>query len=291
LARRNQARTWERLGTDDGGLHFLETALAQGLPLARRRHTWIAVRGLSVRGLASARPRGQHIAWEVDHLSAADDAVGTGILEELSRSLGKESVEKVFLRLDADSPLLEASHRAGFFPCFRERLLRVDGAPPRLETEPAPLCERTATDAYPLFQIYNAAVPSTARSYEAVTFREWLAAQEKGRYQQLVLPGAGRLLAWLRLLKSGRGGAFSLLRHPDEPRTLDSLLAAAFERLADRRPIFSLVPEYDEALARRLEELGFATAAEYVLLARRLLRPVEEAVPVRKAAEQPYPVS
>lgn len=278
---------------EDGGLHFLERALEQGLPLARRRHTWIAVRGLSVRGLASARPRGQHIAWEVDYLSAADgeEAVGSSLLEELSRSLGEQSVEKVFLRLDADSCLLEASHRAGFFPCCRERVLRIDGAPPRLEAEPAPLSQRTAADAYPLFQLYNAAVPGTTRSYQAVTFREWLAAEEKGRCQQLVLPSEGRLLAWLRLLKSGRGGTFSLVRHASEGRALDSLLAAAFDRLADRRPIFSLVPEYDETLVRRLEELGFATAGEYVLLVRRLLRPVEEAVLVREGAEQPYPVS
>jgi hypothetical protein len=291
-ARRNQARTWDRLGVEDGGIHFLERALEQGLPLARRRHTWVAVRGLSVRGVASARPRGQHIAWEVDYLSAAveDEAAGTSLLEELCRSLGEERVEKVFLRLDSDSPLLEASHRAGFFPCCREHLLRIDGPPPP-KAEPAPLCQRAAADAYPLFQLYNAAVPGTTRSHQAVTFREWLAAQEKGRCQQLVLPGDGHLLAWLRLLRSGRGGTFSLLHHPSEGRAIDGLLAAAFERLAGGRPIFALVPEYDETLARRLEELGFTMSGEYVLLAKRLLRPVEEAVPVREAAEQAYPVS
>jgi hypothetical protein len=277
---------------EDGGFHFLERALEQGLPMGRRRHTWIAARGLSVRGLASARARKQHIAWEVDYLSAAegDETAGASLLEELCGGLAGEGVEKVFLRLEMDSLLLQASHRAGFFPCCQERLLSMDDAP-SLEVEPAPLCQRTAADAYALYQLYNAAVPATTRSYEAITFREWLAAEQKGRYQQLVLPGEGRLLAWLRLLTSGGGGAFSLLRHPGEERAIDSLLAAAFARLADRRPIFALVPEYDEALTRRLEELGFATAAEYVLLARRLLRPVKEAVPVREGAEQPYAVS
>ena len=41
----------------------------------------------------------------------------------------------------------------------------------------------------------------------------------------------------------------------------------------------------------RLEDLGFRAVAEYVVLANRLVRPVEEAVAVAEGVRQPYPVS
>lgn len=293
---RNEARTWERLGIEEQGFHLLDSTIEQWLPLAGRRHTWIAVRGLNVRGLASARWRGARRAWEVDYFVApsADTSVCLSLLEQLARSLGGAGVEKVFLRLDADSGLLAVVREAGFFPYLGERLLRIDGAPPGLGPSNLPLRQRRiSADILPLFQLYNASVPATVRRHEGVTLREWLAAQEKGRCQHLVLQDdpTGRVTAWLRIAKSERGSRFSLLSERREAVPLDHLLAAALSYLADKRPIFCLVPEYQRTLARHLGEMGFRPAAEYVVLVNRLVRPVEEAVPVPEAARQPYPVS
>jgi len=95
----------------------------------------------------------------------------------------------------------------------------------------------------------------------------------------------------LRISKSRRAGRFSLLIQRREDVPLDYLLAAALDHLAGRRPILCLVAEYQKAVARRLEELGFRAAGEYVVLVNRLARPVEEAVPVAEGVSQPYPVS
>jgi len=296
---RNEARTWERLGIEERGFHLpwpVGATLEQWLPLAGRRHTSVAVRGLNVRGLASARRRGARRAWEVDYLVApsADESVCLSLLEQLARGLGGAGVEKVFLRLDAASDLLAAVRQAGFFPYLRERLLRIDGAPPGLGPSSLPLRQRRiSADILPLFHLYNASVPAAVRRHEGVTLREWLAAQEKGPCQHLVLSDdpTGRVTAWLRVAKGARGSRFNVLSERGEAVPLDCLLAAALSYLADRRPIFCLVPEYQRTLARNLIEMGFRPVAEYVVLVNRLVRPVEETVPAPEPARQPYPVS
>jgi len=293
LPYRNEAQTWERLGLEEARFRLLESTLKQWLPLADRRDTWIAVRGLRVCVLASVRRRCGPSAWEVDHLVASqgDEALCLMLLEQLSQGLGRAGVEKVFLRLKADSPLLETIRQAGFFPYLKERLLAIDRAPQGLEPGKLSLRERTLADALPLFHLYNAAVPAAVRRNEAVTLREWVSVQEKGHCQHLIAAGTDGPTALLRISKSNRAGRFSLLTQRRQDVPLDYLLAAAVNYLASRRPIFCLVPEYQKAVARRLEELGFRAVAEYVVLVNRLVRPVEEAVPVAEGVRQAYPVS
>ena len=289
----NEAQTWERLGLEEPRFRLLESALKQWLPLGGRRHTWTAVRGLGACSLVSARRRCGPSAWEVDYLitSQGNETACWSLLEQLSEELGRAGVEKLFLRLKADSPLLEVIRQVGFFPYLKERLLAIARAPQGLEPWKLPLRERTSADAFALFQLYNAAVPAAVRRNEAATVREWVGVQEKGRCQHLIATGADGPVAWLRIAKGNRAGRFSLLTQRREEVPLDYLLAAAFDHLADRRPILCLVPEYQKSVAQRLEELGFRAVAEYVVLVNRLARPVEEAVPVADGVRHPYPVS
>jgi hypothetical protein len=292
-AYRNEAKTWERLGLTDPGFRLLESTLKPWLPLAGRRHMWIAARGLRACGLASVRRRSGPNAWEVDYLIAGqeDETLCLTLLEQLSQGLGRAGVEKVFFRLKADSPLLRTIRRAGFFPYLKERLLAIDRVPRGLEPANLPLRERTSADVLPLFQLYNASVPLAVRRQEAATLREWVGVQEDGHCQHLIVTGTDGPAASLRMSKRNRVGRFSLVVQRRQVVSLDDLLAAALGYLADRRPILCLVPEYQKAVARRLEELGFRAVAEYAVLLNRLVRPVEEAVPVAEGVQQPYPVS
>jgi hypothetical protein len=290
---RNEAQTWERLGLEEARFRLLENVLRQWLPLAGHRHTWTAVRGLGACALASARRRSSPSAWEVDYLitSQGNETVCLTLLERLSQGLGRAGVEKVFLRLKADSRLVGTIRQAGFFPYLKELLLTIDRAPEGLEPGKLPLRERSLTDTLPLFQLYNASVPSAVRRNEAATLRDWVSVQEKGHCHHLIVPGAEGPTALLRISKGNRAGRFSLLAQRRKDVPLDDLLAAALDYLGDRRPILCLVPEYQKAVVRRLEELGFRAVAEYVVSLNRLVRPVEEAVPVAEGVRQPYPVS
>jgi hypothetical protein len=271
----------------------LEKAFRQWVPIGGDRLTWVARDRLALRGLASARRRGRPSAWEVDYLivESGEESIAAGLLEEVTRGLGRACVEKVFIRLETQDRLLDVARSAGFFPYLKEQLWRLERVSEGLDCPPLPMRPRTPADMLPLFQLYNAAVPAAVRRYEALNLREWVAMQERGRCRQFVLEKDGRVAAWLRLARHDGAGCFALLAARRHDAPLDDLLAIALNRLHDRRPIFCLVPEYEKALAARLPELGFQPAAEYMLLANRLVRPIEEAAPVPAGAHQPYPVS
>src|SRR5713226_3053233 len=87
----NEAMTRDRIGTHDSP-HPLETAFEQWFSFATGRHTWISVKGPTLRGLVSARKRGSKLAWEIDCLinaSEADNSVLMSLLDQLTAAAGK----------------------------------------------------------------------------------------------------------------------------------------------------------------------------------------------------------
>jgi hypothetical protein len=108
---------------------------------------------------------------------------------------------------------------------------------------------------------------------EGATFAEWLAAQERHwltrRSTQLVLDRDGYLGAWIRAAADGDVGRFDLLVHPRELDLLEPLLLAALARLSSQGVLLTLVPEYEEPLARLLKRMGFERQDQYVVMAKR----------------------
>jgi len=281
----NEAKTRDRLGREESSPSPLESALEQWFSFATGRHTWISVRGSTLRGLISARRRSSNAAWEVDCLidASGDDAGCLSLLDRVSEEAGRGGAEKIFLRLAADSSVVPIARRAGFAPCViedryshqgpvsAERLDRLAGQ--SRASSALPLRRRSRADAYPLFQLYNAAVPEPVRRVEGATFAEWLAAQERHwlrrRSAQLVLERSGYLGAWIRTAADGDIGRFDLLAHPRELDLLEPLLMAALARLPGQGVLLALVPDYQEPLARLLERLGFERQGQYVVMAKR----------------------
>ena len=282
---RNEAKTRDRLGRDESSPSPLESALEQWFSFATGRHTWISVRGSTLRGLISARRRSANAAWEVVCLIDAsdDDSVCLSLLDRVSEEAGRGGAQKIFLRLAVDSSIVPIARRASFVPCVIENRYdhqgpvsaeRLDGAAGRGRANPElPLRRRTRADAYGLFQLYNVAVPEPVRRVEAATFAEWLAAQERHwlgrRSAQLVLGRDGYLGAWVRTAVDGDIGRFDLMVHPRELDVLEPLLMAALSRLRGQGVLVTLVPEYQEPLAGLLERHGFKRQDQYVVMAKR----------------------
>ena len=283
----NEAKTRDRLGREESSPSPLESALEQWFSFATGRQTWISVRGSTLRGLISARRRSSNAAWEVDCLinAAEEESICLSLLDRVSEEAGRGGAEKIFLRLAAESGVVPIARRAGFVPCVVENRYahqgpvsaeRLDGQTPRsLAGSALPLRRRSRTDAYALFQLYNAAVPESVRRVEAATFAEWLAAQERHwlgrRSTQLVLERDGCLGAWIRTAADGDIGRFDLLVHPRELDLLEPLLMAALARLSGQGILLALVPEYQEPLARLLESAGFERQDQYVVMAKRTM--------------------
>ncbi|MDP9235780.1 MAG: hypothetical protein M3P30_00020 [Chloroflexota bacterium] len=271
----NEAMTLDRIGTQDSP-HPLETAFEQWFSFATGRHTWISVKGPTLRGLISARKRASKLVWEIDCLiNAADNDNGVlmSLLDQTTAAAGKSGALKIFARLPGDSAIAATVSRCGFAPYVREIVYRratdssqTFGANPDLR-------RRSKADSYPVFQLYNAVVPHEIRRVEAMTFAEWAGAQESlGRTSQYVQESGGRVCGLLRVAGDGDIGRFEVLGEHD---ALDDLIESGLAKVANRKLAYSVVPEYQEGVRVRLERAGFEAVEEYSVLARRTVRLVK----------------
>jgi hypothetical protein len=286
----NEAMTLDRIGTQDSP-HPLETAFEQWFSFATGRHTWISVKGPTLRGLVSARKRGSKLAWEIDCLIDAepdDDSVLLSLLDQVTEAAGRSGALRIFVRVPADSRLEASIVRCGFGAYAREQVYVAatkDAAAVR--ANPGSLRRRAKDDAYRVFQLYNDTVPEAVRRFEAMTFSEWSAAQERiGRATQWVSEDdRGRLSGWLRTASDGEIGRFDLL---GAPGAIDDLVGVALQKCASRERAYVLVKDYQEPLAGRLETLGFEEGDAYTVLSRRTVHPVKAAQKVPSLARTTF---
>lgn len=278
----NEARTWDRLGTDEGAPGVLGAAVEQWFSFATRHRTWVSIRGQTILGMVSTRNLGTPAAWEIDTLIPASsevEDVTLSLLEQVSAGAARAGTHKLFLRLEAGSELIWPARKAGFVPYRRETLLRLDGEGSFDAAMPAgvALRSREKADEHGLFQLYCRVAPASARMIEATTFAEWEAATERrggGRgTADLVLEREGRITGWLRTARTAGAHRFDLMLDPEEWSATDALAAWAVRDLG-RRPVLCVVADHARPVLERLQSGGFEPAGEYELLAKRLAQPV-----------------
>ncbi len=272
----NEAKPLDQLGIDKPA-HPLETALEQWFSFATGQQTWVSVRGATIRGLISARRRAKRSAWEVEVLIDAsdDESVVLSLFSRLTAGVIRQGAERVFLRLESASPLVQVARSAGFFLYGRETLYRREAAP-RAAPPDLPLRRREDADQPGIYQMYTRAVPATVRSIEGATFREWQAAQERwGRCTDLVLDGGGVIGGWVRA-QAGQVGRIQVLAL--EGAAPYEELAHAALALVKNRPVFCLASDHNAGLISALRGLDFEPVATYTAMAKRLARPVGEMV-------------
>jgi hypothetical protein len=271
----NEAMTLDRVGTQDSP-HPLETAFEQWFSFATGRHTWISVKGPTLRGLISARKRASKLVWEIDCLiNAADNDNGVlmSLLDQMTAAAGKSGALKIFARLPRESDIAGTVSRCGFAPYVREVVYRrANGAGETFGVSPE-LRRRSKSDSYPIFQLYNSVVPHEIRRVEAMTFAEWSGSQESlGRTSQYVMEAAGRVNGLLRVAGDGDLGRFEVLGEHD---ALDDLIEGGLAKVSNRKLAYTVVPEHQEGVRARLEQAGFEAAEEYSVLSRRTVRLVK----------------
>ena len=293
----NEARTWERLGSDRGAPHLLTSAAQQWFSFATGRHTWISVEGQTIRGLVSARRRGARVAWEVDCLIVASEDgehVCLRLFDQLTAGAAHAGVQKLFLRLESGSDLLPSARKAGFVPYATEHVLRLDGDRPdaQLVGTPLPagiiLRPREKPDEFALFQLYTHATPPDAQLHEASNLTEWKAATERRvggrRSADVVAEHEGKVVAWLRTSR-GTPGRLDLIIDPVIWPAADALIAWGMRELGAGRPIVAALPSYARPVVERLESAGFVQEEENALLAKRLTQLIRAPRPVRAAVK------
>jgi N-acetylglutamate synthase-like GNAT family acetyltransferase len=272
----NEAKTRERIGKSDAAPHPLERALEQWFSFATGCHTWISIKGATLRGLVSVRRRGSSSAWELDCLINAaeeDDSICLGLLDQALKDATRSGVEKVFLRLSSRSAILPLARRLDFCAYQHENLFSASSPsimPHNLDALPR-FRRATRSDENALYDLYNACVPENVREAEAATFREWKAAQDRswlvGKVSQQVAERDGSISAWFRSAVDGDMAQFDLLIHPAEP-TREALLDIALRQIGSKR-IMTLVPSSASGLIQGLQRRGFERGPEFASLVMR----------------------
>jgi hypothetical protein len=282
----NEAHPFDRLGLDQKA-RPLERALEQWFSFATGKHTWVSVRGATIRGLISARPRAKRSAWEVEVLIDAsdDESIALSLFSRMTAGVIKQGAERVFLRVGDESAIQETARSAGFFRYSSEVLYKREGNHWRPSGSDVPLRSRAKSDAFGIYELYNRVAPATVRAIEGLTFREWQAAQEKwgGRASDLLLEEDGVITAWVRVMP-GSLGRINVLA---ERGPYDSPLGAGLDVLQDR-DVFCLAADYNAELISALERLSFQPVARYLSLAKRLTKAVEQ--PARETTSEAVPV-
>src|SRR5436309_15596114 len=95
----NEAKPLDRLGLDDRA-HPLESTIEQWFSFATGKHTWVSVRGTTIRGLISARRRAKPPAWAVDALSDVeeDEGVALPVSTRIIGGIRKPRADRIFPR-------------------------------------------------------------------------------------------------------------------------------------------------------------------------------------------------
>jgi hypothetical protein len=272
----NEAKTRSRIGKTDAAPHPLERALEQWFSFATGCHTWISIRGATLRGLVSARRRGAKSVWELDCVINAaedDDSICLGLLEHALKDAARARVERVFLRLSSESAVLPIARRLGFCPYQHETLYSSSAPRPMPHhLDSLPRFRKVArSDERALFALYNACGSELAREAEALTFDEWRAAQDRswlvGRVSQQIAERDGHAIAWYRAAVDGDLANFDLMVHSAE-RTREALFDVALGRIGGGRAM-TLVPNSASGLIQALRRRGFERGPEFVSLVMR----------------------
>ncbi len=267
----NEAQPLERcLNRAPGWGQTVASLAGTWLPLGRRRQAWVLAPKGHVSGLVAVRPRSGPSAWEVERLAAAQpEDLGPELLEHLVLAAASAGAERLFLRLPVDSPWCELAQRSGFTAFTHEQLylISLSGwvAPPLLSLRP-----RQARDDMGLFRLYCVVAPPTVRQAVGITFQEWQDSREafpSRRGLEAVSEDEGGIQGWLRLTAWGSAREFAVMAHPLKG-DVEGLVSHALAGCPPRSTVSCLVPDYQVALARLLEDYGFVGTARYVGLIR-----------------------
>jgi hypothetical protein len=272
----NEAKTRSRIDKSDAAPHPLERALEQWFSFATGCHTWISIKGATLRGLVSARRRAGKSVWELDCVINAaedDDSVCQSLLDQALKDAVRSHVERVFLRLSSESTVLPVARRLGFCAYQRETLYSSTAPralPHHLDSLPR-FRKVTRSDERALFDLYRACTPESVREAEAITFDEWKAARDRswlvGHVSQQLTERDGQVVAWYRVATDGDRSDFDLLVHPAE-RAREALFDVALGHIKGERAV-TLVPNAATGLVHSLVRRGFERGPEFVVLVMR----------------------
>jgi hypothetical protein len=277
----NEAWPRERLGTQETQ-PALSVLRDQLLALGKRRGAWVATHRQMLQALVGTRRRNGRQAWEIDYLIDCGGGVNAlcEVLTRAAKAAGQAGAEKLFVRLEAHSSLMQSLREVAFLAYQRETLYGHPGGVSGGMMVKTPVVRHaTPADSYPLYRLYNATTPEASRRYEAATYSEWQASRERQWLRngvELVSEENGALQASVLAARFSHGVMLDVTMAAGASTDAPSLVAAGARAIdAGNAPLLVTVPSTNESLAHQLEGAGFTAKGEYVSLMHRTTRPLE----------------
>ena len=252
-------------------------------------NTLVCVEGGRFRAVASIRPRSGPKSWEVSHLYADPDSDGAmmDLLEQVGVASAYGGAERVFLRVEADSNVIPAARRAGFFPCFGETLYREQGSAAELgrglfDMDSHSVKRRSEHD-HALFRLYNETTPVKVRQLTGMTLEQWKDSREPmgRRSRERVLELEGDVRGWIGNSVRSGVGRVELTLHPDCAALTPDIVEFGLRSLVKAKSVVAVVPDYVPLLGGALEERGFRPEDEFAVLVKSMARMARQPMAAR----------
>ena len=277
LEPRNRAWTLSRVVDRSNTNSPYAAILRSAITPTSKRCASICVEGVGTVGFASATRRSGNKSWEISQLYAAAQAEKElrSLFEDVAKACGTRAVERVFLRLLRDDPLVDVARLSGYFPCYEEELFtrrwESTASRPTPSSQVATTDQprlKAASDEYPLFRLYNAATPAEVRKMVGMTLEQWQSSQEnvRGKGQDFVYDSNGGINCQLRIGVKGKSGQILALARADDDQTLADAITFSQRWSPVVEEWACLVPEYQPRLGSILSSQGFKPVSEFVVL-------------------------
>ena len=239
--------------------------LTSAFPLIRsclasrdEQRSYVCVHHGLIQGLVCLRSCHGPSSWEVERLLLATghEKCCLGLLERVGIAGNMTTAERLFLRLNSNSPVVQMAKEACFNPYLTEFLYcSKEKQQPEPPEAPLALRPKLIADEHGLFRLYSSAVPIQVRKVEGMTFQEWQQSMDCGTVRELISEDAGEIKAWLRIRHDEMAGQFDIVA--ESGVSLEHLVDYGLSILHNKNPIYCLVPEFQQGLRHILEERGF----------------------------------
>ncbi len=262
------------------------------LPLNPTSRTWMCEDHWRILGFAQMRERPSGTAWDMAYLASivqrgvpgsSEDEVLTALLEYTTEMAATHGILRIFAKVEDEIPELGLFQRSGFQRYARElTYVYPAGAASGLSEPPLSSLRRWNRHyAWGLHQLYRSVTPQRVQMAELLENSEEYAKLHVGtqplfsnRNENYVCDVGVRVGAWLRLCR-GQGltpHRLFLIVHPEHADLAEPLLRFGVRRLQenDRRPIYSIVREYDSTVITALRASGFEQTSTKDLLVRHM---------------------
>jgi hypothetical protein len=201
------------------------------------------------------------------------------VLERLCFEAGRDHVQRLYVALPAHHrEAHEIFRQLGFQTYTRTTLLHLSGPDWDQRTTLAPMRNQARRDHWAIHKLYGAVTPHLVQHAEVRNARHWALPLADGWMRQRrlawVLGPDDDLLAYLGLSSGPSGHVFNMLLRPDARETAVDVLRFGLAQLADNRPVYLYLREYQQELLVPAQDLGFQPISDQTLLVKNTVIPV-----------------